>query len=490
MRAPVLGMSASLGAFLAALAGSASADPAGGVVVDGSATISVAGQTTTIAQSTDKAIIEWQTFNVAGNEKVDFVQPSRVSITLNRVLGSGPSMIDGMIDANGRVFIINGDGVVFGAGAKIDASGLLAASTDIANANFMSGNFVFDQPGSPTAAVINRGTIDVREAGMIAFVAPKVQNSGVLKAFRGKAALGSGEAFTLDFFGDQLIVFAAGGANGSKSGEILVDGEIRAESGVILLTATTARDFIDTVINVEADLVARSASRQGGKIILVGGDQSMINVAADLDASGTPGGSISIAGGKIDVAADAALLTDAKTGLADGGDIFVHSSVETKFAGLASSEPGASSGVGGDITLGSDGVLIFTGTARAGTPPRAGVITLNGRQDDDGGSGGGAGGGSGGGAGPPIIVPGPPIREEASDRLTEVAGQAENVYGGSEGYAEPAESDGQVLIGDEVAFDFATDADDRGGAGETRLICLHGVSTAACGGDFGQAPPK
>lgn len=480
MRATQIQSAISLGVLIGAAVFPAHADPTGGAVIDGSATIGVTGKTTTITQMTDKAIIDWQAFNIASNEKVNFVQPSQVAITLNRVLGPGSSIIDGQIDADGRVFIINGDGVIFGAGAKIDVSGLLVSSADISNANFMSGNFVFDQPGSANAAIINIGAINAGDAGMIAFVAPKVQNSGVLKARFGKVALASGEAFTLDFFGDQLIVFAASSAAGSKSGEILVNGAIEAESGTILLTATSARDFVDTVINVEADLVARSASMQGGRIILTGGDQSLIIINATIDATGTPGGSISVTGGEINVTANGELLTDAKTGLADGGDIVVHSVDETSFAGLASSEPGAASGVGGDIAIGSDGVLIFTGTARAGTPPRAGTISLNGQIDDDGNTGGGSGGGGSGG-GPPIIVPGPPVKNEAADRLAEIANQSGAIYADDESSGGAREAGAQVLVGGDVAFDFSEAGGRSGDGDEARLMCLHGVSSAACG---------
>ncbi|MGD9800651.1 MAG: filamentous hemagglutinin N-terminal domain-containing protein, partial [Parvularculaceae bacterium] len=368
----------SIAAMALLVAADAQAGPSGGVVSAGSATIGAMGQTTTINQSTDKAIIEWQSFNVDPNERVTFTQPTADAIALNRVLGSGPSMIDGQINANGRIFIINDDGVVFGSKAKVDVNGLLATSIDINDAAFLADNFVFDQPGSTSAAIINNGAINAADAGMVAFVAPNVQNSGLIAARFGKIALSAGEAFTLDFFGDSLIAFAANNSSGSKTGGVIVDGVVDAEAGVILLAATTARDFVDTIINVEADLVARSATQKGGKIILTGGDQSVITVNADLDAVGTSGGEISVEGGEIVVTSNANLLTDAKTGLADGGDISVHSTTRTDFAGNASSAPGASGGTGGDITISSDGVLGFTGTAFAGDPPRNGNISLNG----------------------------------------------------------------------------------------------------------------
>ena len=172
----------------------------------------------------------------------------------------------------------------------------------------MAGNFDFQSPGAATAAIINRGAITAAEAGVIAFVAPNVANEGVIAARLGTVTLAAGEKFTLDFFGDGLVAFAAGETPGESTGAIDVTGEINAEGGAIYLTATAARQFIETVINVEADLIARSATEQGGKIILSGADNATINVDATLDASGYDGGEISITGGLINIAAGAQLL--------------------------------------------------------------------------------------------------------------------------------------------------------------------------------------
>jgi len=465
------------GAAILAAPSIAAAAPQSGAVIDGAATIGTIGQTTTIDQTSDKAIIDWASFGVLANERVDFNQPSRLAITLNRVQGSGPSQIDGAIFATGRVFLINGDGVVFGADSRIDAAGILATSADIANADFMADVFNFSQPGSPGASIVSLGTIDVREAGMVAFVAPTVRHSGVIFARAGKVALGAGEAFTLDFFGDNLITFAAVSTDGAKSGAIEVDGDITAAAGVIALTATTARDFIDTIINVEGDLVARSATMEGGKIILAGGERTDIAISGALDARGTPGGSITVTGGGIDVAATGELLTDAQTGLADGGDILVNSKERTTFAGLASSEPGAAAGTGGDIAITSDGVVLFSGIARAGTPPRNGTITINGLGDADGDGEVDGGGGSG----PPIIAPSPEIRNEASDRLTEVSGAPAEGYGALDTPPESESAGGVVLFETEVAFDAGGGEAPDASSGEKRLLCMHAVAESACG---------
>ena len=293
--------------------GGAVAAPTGGNIIAGSASFNHLGGGATIIgvdQTSDSAIIEWQTFNLGDGENFIFDQPSSNAVTLNRVLGPGVSTIDGIISANGNVFIINGDGILFSANAVLDVNGLLATTTDIENADFMAGVFNFQFPGAPDASIINRGDISAADAGIIAFVAPNVANEGVIAARLGKVTLGAGEKFTLDFFGDGLVAFASGGAVGDSTGQIDVSGQIDVDGGAIYLTATTARQFIETVINVEADLVARSAKREGGKIILSGSDNSTIMVDATLDASGADGGEISITGGIITIAAGAQLLAN------------------------------------------------------------------------------------------------------------------------------------------------------------------------------------
>src|SRR5665647_38434 len=125
------------------------ANPLGAQVVGGNA--SVQGQGTanvTVTQTTDKAIINWNTFNIGANEATRFVQPGLSLIALNRVTGGlGPSELFGTLSANGRIFLVNPDGILVGLGAKIDTAGFLATTHDIANADFMAGRYNFSIPG-------------------------------------------------------------------------------------------------------------------------------------------------------------------------------------------------------------------------------------------------------------------------------------------------------------------------------------------------------
>src|SRR3954471_17234147 len=183
------------------------AGPNGGVVVGGSAQINHQGSANvTVNQFSDKAIINWNLFNIGVGEKTVFNQPNGSSVILNRVTGGqGPSEILGTLQANGKVFIVNRDGIIFGAGAVVTTAGFLATTSDIKNEDFMAGRFNFSIPGRPDASIVNLGTITATNGGFAALVAPGVRNSGTITAALGTIGLAAGNTFSLDFYGDRLI---------------------------------------------------------------------------------------------------------------------------------------------------------------------------------------------------------------------------------------------------------------------------------------------
>src|SRR5262249_25665697 len=132
------------------------------------------------------------------------------SITLNRVTGNDPSQIFGRLTSNGQVWLSNPNGILFGRTARIDVAGLVAATANISDNEFMNGTgqFRFDQAGRPNAAIVNGGEIRIRAAGLAAFVAPGVRNSGTINAGLGRVALGGGNTFPLDLYGDRLVNLA------------------------------------------------------------------------------------------------------------------------------------------------------------------------------------------------------------------------------------------------------------------------------------------
>ena len=126
--------------------------------------------TLNVIQSTNKAIIDWQTFNIQANEATHFQMPSTDSFNLSRVTGGVGSEIFGTLTSNGNLMLLNPNGILFGANSKIDVGGLIATTSNIANSNFMAGNYKFDIPSSVNNTVINRGMINVAQGGLLAFV--------------------------------------------------------------------------------------------------------------------------------------------------------------------------------------------------------------------------------------------------------------------------------------------------------------------------------
>lgn len=137
-------------AILCAFGGHADANPTGPSVVSGQANIAVSGKTLSII-NTPGAIINWQGFSIAPDELTRFIQQSASSAVLNRVIGQDPSSLLGRLQSNGRVFLINPNGIAFGAGARIDVGGLVASTLDLNDADFLAGRLRFRGPASAGA---------------------------------------------------------------------------------------------------------------------------------------------------------------------------------------------------------------------------------------------------------------------------------------------------------------------------------------------------
>ena len=200
-----------MGTALVAISLPAYAGPEGGVVTNGNAAISSSANTTIINQASERAIIRWNTFDVETNETVRFQQPSRQSITVNKIQSADPSLIKGNIQANGNVVLINPQGITFTEGSKVNVGGLVATTSSLKDDDeFMqTGRLNFEQGGNPNAKIINRGDITAADAGLVGLVASHVENSGVIRARLGQVSLASGDIHTIDMVGDGLIQLRA-----------------------------------------------------------------------------------------------------------------------------------------------------------------------------------------------------------------------------------------------------------------------------------------
>ncbi|KAB8042756.1 YDG domain-containing protein [Janthinobacterium aquaticum] len=279
------------------------AGPTGGTVVAGQAQIVGAPGSTTINQGSQNAVINWANFNIGANESVRFNQPNSNSVALNRVLGSDGTTILGNLSANGKVFIVNPNGILFGQGASVNTAGLVGSTLDISNADFMSGNYKFT--GNGAGRVLNQGSISA-PGGYVALLGANVSNEGTIQARLGSVALAAGRAITLDVAGDGLLnVTVDQGAVGAL---VSNGGLIRADGGNVLLSAQAAGDLLKTVVNNTGIIEAQTIDTKSGTIKLLGDMQSgTVNAAGTLDASAPTGGK----GGFIDTSAAHVKLDDA-----------------------------------------------------------------------------------------------------------------------------------------------------------------------------------
>ena len=257
--------------------------PTGGDVVAGSATIGTPTPSSmTINQGSDRAVINWNTFDIGSGASVTFVQPSSTAIAVNRVIsGAAPSEIAGQLNANGRVAILNPNGVLFSGTANVNVGSLIASTGDIDQAAFMGGGNL-DITGATGGEIVVNGNINITAGnlGLAAFVAPTVRNSGVITATAGRVQLGGGTAFTLDLAGDGLLSI------GVPASSALVEnnGQIFAEGGRIQMSAKSAGAAVDNLVNT-GTLSVDSATIDNGTIVLeaVGGSANLRGTVAAND---------------------------------------------------------------------------------------------------------------------------------------------------------------------------------------------------------------
>uniref|UniRef100_UPI000A6A2F72 two-partner secretion domain-containing protein n=1 Tax=Aquitalea magnusonii TaxID=332411 RepID=UPI000A6A2F72 len=305
------------------------AAPVGGHVTAGSASIAATGTTTTINQNTARAIIDWSSFSIAGNETVRF--NNGAGATLNRVAAGAPaSIVDGLLSSSGSVYLINSSGVIIGRNGEVRVGGSFVASTqDLSNNNFMAGGSL-NFSGNSNAAVTNLGKIGA-SGGDVVLIAAQVANQGSIQADNGRVGLLGGYQVLVKDQADQdgRFVIGLGGAATSVSNAGLLQAtaaELRTENGNVYALAGNTQGLIR----------ATEVSGQGGQIWL-----------------SAPGGSVQLASG-------ASLDASAATAGSSGGSISIQAAADSK-------------GGNGVITL--DGTM--TASASGGA---AGSITVSGRQ--------------------------------------------------------------------------------------------------------------
>ena len=376
------------------------ANPTGGVVVQGDAQI-LGLQTglTTIHQQTDRAIIDWNTFNIASGEKTQFIVPDATSATLNRVLDGGPSLLNGTLTSNGQVFLINASGIVFGRGSMVDVAGLTASTLDLSNRMFMAGGQMAFS-GSTTAGVTNAGSIRA-SSGDVFLIGFQVNNSGAIRAPNGTVGLAAGTDVLIMPAGDERVIVrnAAGpqrrtGVTNSGLIEANV-AELKAHGGNVYALAirNTGRIAATAVtrqggrIILSADggrientgkLVARGPAGNGGQIRINAGGKGSVYLGGRVDANGTTGkgGNIAVDGGEVTVRRAIRVTAEGETA---GGQININATTADAAANSITYIDGtisvdAANGAGGvirlggtSLTLGAEALISASGATGGGS---------------------------------------------------------------------------------------------------------------------------
>lgn len=221
------------------------AAPTGGQVTAGSGAISQTAGNTTVNQSSQNLSLNWQTFNVGAHEAVNFVQPNTAAIAVNRIADTSASQILGSLNANGQVYLVNPNGIVFGAGAQVNVGGLVASTLAISDSDLAAAVRHFT--GSGAGTVVNHGTITAAPGGYVALLGQQVSNQGTIRAPGGTAALGAGSAVSLSFDAGRLLSMQVDANELSALAEnkqlIVADG------GQVLMSAGAKDSLLASVVN-------------------------------------------------------------------------------------------------------------------------------------------------------------------------------------------------------------------------------------------------
>ncbi|HAF5699427.1 TPA: filamentous hemagglutinin N-terminal domain-containing protein [Salmonella enterica] len=358
--------------------------PTGGQIVGGQGSISTSGNQMTIHQQTQNMATNWHSFDIGKNNTVQFVQPNSSSVALNRVTGASGSQIMGTLKANGQVFILNPNGVLFGKNARVDVGGLVASTKNISTTDFMKGQYTLSGSGNPGAQVVNQGSLTTSKGGYIVLAGERVSNSGTVTTPSGKTILAAGKTVTLQLDNGGLTSVSV---NGSVVNALVENqGLISATNGQVYLTAKGQDMLLNTVVNNSGTVEAKGLANRGGEIVLNGGDSGVVSQSGHLlaDSQTGQGGKITLEGQNIHLAGGSLTTATGKTG---GGEVYVGGGWQGQDSHIKNASKvvmdktatvdvsATESGNGGTAVLWSDDYTNFRGT----------VIAKGGAKSGDGG---------------------------------------------------------------------------------------------------------
>jgi filamentous hemagglutinin family protein len=290
------------------LAGKAFANPTGADVVAGQVSV-VGSPNQLLITNSPGAIINWQSFSILPGELTQFIQQSSSSSVLNRITGQDPTKILGALQSNGKVFLINPNGILFGAGARVDVNGLVASTLNLSNADFAAGKLKFSGAGE-SGDVSNQGGITTPGGGQVYLIGSSVTNGGIITSPGGDVVLAAGQSVDLADSSDpdvRVVVSASGN-------QALNVGKVVAESGRV--------GIYGALVNQMGLVSANSAvAGAGGKIVFKSSGDALLGTGSVTTATGTgSGGTIEVTGSRVGLTGDALVDVSGQTG---GGTVLI-----------------------------------------------------------------------------------------------------------------------------------------------------------------------
>ncbi|MEX8512671.1 MAG: filamentous hemagglutinin N-terminal domain-containing protein, partial [Leptothrix ochracea] len=347
--------------------------PTGGQVVAGQATLNpvAAAASLVVNQSSQRAIIQWNSFNIGAQASVTFVQPDSSSVALNRVMGAEPSQIFGQLKANGQVFLVNPNGILFAPGAQVNVHGLVATTMDTLDADFMAGTPHFaGQAGS----VRNDGAIHADAGGFVSLLGGQVTNTGNIAVVNTQGVVPA-QGLVMRDGGIELVgdvVHQAGtlDASGLNGGLVSLSGRSVLQDGLIQVNGSQGTggqvhiNASNTLLQTQAAQISADGATTGGQISLSSGQTAYLSGTSHANGAQNGGPS----GGQIDIQTTGLLSVAGAhlSAMGEAGRIVLMSQADTRFAATATTGPK------GFIEISGKGTLYMGGS----TDPGLGGQTL------------------------------------------------------------------------------------------------------------------
>ncbi len=327
-----------LGLLLGLSSGQAAyANPTGAEVINGQVTFAQPDANTLNITNSNGAVINWQQFSIQQNEITRFIQDSANSAVLNRIVGQDPSALLGQLLSNGRVFLINPNGIVFGPNSVIDTAGLIASTLDMTDEDFINQNLTFR--GDNAADIQNQGYIKAGANGDIFLIAPNIENSGIIETEGGEIILAAGESVTIASLDSDDIIFDVqapenevvnlgemitnGGAARMFAGTIKHSGSINANS-ISVDENGKVQLFAQADIEITTDAIITANGTSGGEVKIESESGTVWN-SGTIEATGSEqqGGYVEVLGERVALLDEASINASGETGETGGGEVLV-----------------------------------------------------------------------------------------------------------------------------------------------------------------------